>query len=245
MQYKQEFYKDKVLGIQQPFFFPYLEYFALIAATDYWIVFDTPQYVKLSWYNRNVILDPIKGTKYITVPVKKYKFGTPINKVNVFNELPWNKKILSQLGTYKKSAPYYHQVVDFMGHALNPGYKNLSELNIHTMSETCKYIGIPFQYEVFSKMDLKVDKVRSSGDWGKVIVKAVGSKKYINAFTGQKFINKEDYHAEGIAVKFLKYTYTPYDQGENPFHPGLSIIDVMMFNSPEVIREMLQNFELV
>jgi hypothetical protein len=191
------------------------------------------------------VLDPAKGTKYITVPVQKNKFGTPINKVKIFQEKPWNEKILSQLGTYKKTAPYYPQVIDFLRGILDQGFENLSDLNTQTISETCKYIGIPFKHEIFSTMNLKVDEVDGPGDWGKVIVKALGSKKYINAFTGQKFIDKEDYKSEGIDAKFLKYSFTPYKQPCKLFKPGLSIIDVMMFNHPEEIREMLKNYELV
>ena len=46
------------LGIMQPYFFPYIGYFSLIANTDLWVVFDTPQYTRKSWMNRNRILHP-------------------------------------------------------------------------------------------------------------------------------------------------------------------------------------------
>jgi hypothetical protein len=240
-----DFFADKVLGIQQPFFFPYLEYFALIAATDHWVVFDTPQYVKLAWVNRNKVLDSPKGTKYITVPVHKHKFNLPTNQVRIFEKQPWNKKIIAQLGTYKKIAPNYHKVINFLKHALNPDFVYLSELNIHTLSETCKYLGISFNFDVYSKMDIKVEKVNGPGDWGLGITKAMGYANYLNAFTGQKFIDKKRYQENGVDVKFLKFNFKPYHQRGNTFEPGLSIIDVMMFNSPEEIREMLNNYQLV
>jgi hypothetical protein len=34
------------LGIMQPYFFPYLGHFALIAAVDEWVVFDVTQYTR-------------------------------------------------------------------------------------------------------------------------------------------------------------------------------------------------------
>ena len=46
------------LGIMQPYFFPYLGHFALIAAVDEWVVFDIPQYTRKSWINRNRVLHP-------------------------------------------------------------------------------------------------------------------------------------------------------------------------------------------
>ena len=36
-----------------------------------------------------------------------------------------------------------------------------------------------------------------------------------------------------------------YPQFKNEFVPNLSIIDVMMFNSPENIRRLLSSYELV
>ena len=45
-----------ILGIMQPYFFPYIGYFDLINRTDRWIVFDTAQYIRHGWINRNRIL---------------------------------------------------------------------------------------------------------------------------------------------------------------------------------------------
>ena len=43
------------VGIMQPYFFPYIGYFQLIANTDQFIFFDIVQYNKRSWMNRNRI----------------------------------------------------------------------------------------------------------------------------------------------------------------------------------------------
>jgi hypothetical protein len=44
----------------------------------------------------------------------------------------------------------------------------------------------------------------------------------------------------GIELQFLKPTLTSYDQGRADFISGLSIIDVMMWNSPAEIADMLK-----
>ena len=51
----------------------------------------------------------------------------------------------------------------------------------------------------------------------------------------------------GIDLKFQKVNVQPYPQRRGPenIEIGLSIIDVMMFNSPEEIKEMLNNYELI
>lgn len=240
-----DFFKNKILGIQQPFFFPYLEYFALIFATDYWIVFDTPQFVKRAWFNRNRILDLKKGPKYITVPVHKHALTESTNKVKIHSEKAWNNKIISQLEGYKSKAPYYTEVIDFLNETLKPDFEYLSELNTYALEKTCKFLGVDFKYEVYSKMDLNLSHVNGPDEWGLRITKAMGASKFINALTGQKFIDRKKYQENGVDIKFLKYYFEPYKQLGKPFEPGLSVIDAMMFNSPEEIREMLNNYQLV
>ena len=57
------------LGMMQPYFFPYLGYYSLIAATDHWVVFDTAQYIRRGWVNRNRVLSTgSDGWKYAENP---------------------------------------------------------------------------------------------------------------------------------------------------------------------------------
>lgn len=238
-------YSDKTLGIQQPFFFPYLEYFALIAATDYWIVFDTPQFVNRAWVNRNRILNPGNGSTYITVPVHKHRLNTPTNEIRIHTGISWKTRIIAQLGIYKKYAPNYSEVIDFIKAVLNPNFEYLSDLNVHALKETCSYLGVDFRHEIFSKMNLEMEAVHGPDEWGLNICKAMGVKKTVNAFTGQKFINRNKYSDNGVELKFFKFEFEPYDQRVKDFEPALSVIDAMMFNSPSEIRRMLSNFQLV
>lgn len=55
------------VGIMQPYFFPYLGYFQLMASVDTWVFFDDIQFVNKGWVNRNRILhpDPAKGWQYM------------------------------------------------------------------------------------------------------------------------------------------------------------------------------------
>jgi hypothetical protein len=42
---------------------------------------------------------------------------------------------------------------------------------------------------------------------------------------------------------YIKPILSEYNQRRDIFEPGLSIVDVMMFNSPEEINQMLDNYE--
>ena len=126
-----------------------------------------------------------------------------------------------------------------------PEFEYLVDLNIHSLELTCDFLGIDFNYRVLSKMNLDTGIVNSPDEWALNICKASGFNRYINAYTGQKFIDKKKFSQHGVDVKFLEYEFKPYHQMGNSFEPGLSVIDVIMFNSPSEIRRMLLNYELV
>lgn len=56
------------IGIMQPYFFPYIGYFALIKAVDKFVLYDDVAYIKNGWINRNRIKVG-NNDNYVTVPV--------------------------------------------------------------------------------------------------------------------------------------------------------------------------------
>lgn len=69
--------------------------------------------------------------------------------------------------------------------------------------------------------------------------------EYLNAIGGQEIYDKNEFAMNGIKLNFLKTNFKEYKQLKNEFIAGLSIIDIMMFNSKENVKEMLNDFELV
>ena len=90
------------VGIMQPYFFPYLGYYSLIAHTDQFILFDGVQFMRHGWIERNRILKPNEGWQYVAAPLEKFPFGTKIRHVKVRQAEDWKGKLLRQLEHYKK-----------------------------------------------------------------------------------------------------------------------------------------------
>jgi WbqC-like protein family len=67
------------LAIMQPYFFPYIGYFQLIAAVDVFVVYDDVQFIKNGWINRNRILLN-KSASWITLPVERGHLQDNINQ---------------------------------------------------------------------------------------------------------------------------------------------------------------------
>jgi len=71
-----------------------------------------------------------------------------------------------------------------------------------------------------------------------------GATLYINAFGGHELYSREAFASHGIALRFLRSRLPPYRQFNHHFVPGLSFLDILMFNPPEDIRLMLREFDL-
>lgn len=232
----------KLAGMQ-PYFFPYLGYFGLIRHSDIFIIADNVQYIERGWIRRNRILSPMEGWQYIGVPLLKCSHTASIAEMRINDGEPWRERILRQVQHYSKKAPYYNEVIRFLEQTLTLETDSISELNVHLLDQTCRYIGIPFNAEVFSQMNVAVKKANAPDEWALNTCKALGAHTYINPPGGMEFYDPGKYALAGIELEFLKVNCRPYDQRNGVFEEGLSILDVMMFNTPVQIQAMLDDYD--
>jgi hypothetical protein len=77
------------------------------------------------------------------------------------------------------------------------------------------------------------------------ICKKEEASHYINSKGGIELYSKNDFREQDTILHFISPKPTKYKQFKNSFVPWLSIIDVLMFNSPPQVREMLDKYELL
>lgn len=233
------------LSIMQPYFLPYIGYFSMIKNTNKFIAFDTVQFIKHGWIERNRILKQYGGWGYVAVPLLKHPFTSPIMDVKIDNTQDWRNKILSQVFHYKKIAPFYYKTVKVLEDALDIETDSITELDVHVLDVICRYLEIPFNCEIFSKMNLQIDDVNAPDEWALNICKSMENvDEYWNAIGGKEFFSKEKYQQENISLKFIKHNLPHYSQQGNGFIEGLSILDVLMFNDVKATNQMIQEFSL-
>lgn len=235
------------IAIMQPYFFPYLGYFSLIKNTDEFILFDTVQFIRHGWIERNRVLAQNEGWIYIKVPlIKNRGRETLIKDIQVNNSQVWKSKILAQLTHYKKKAPYYQEVIALLNETFKYEIDDIVNLNKICLEKTCLYLGFEPKIEVFSEMNLEIEEVKEPDEWALNICNALGDvNEYWNPPGGESFFDASKYKQSNIKLKFQHVELEKYNQKRNEFEKGLSILDVMMFNSPEEILVMLDNYKLV
>lgn len=236
----------KKVAIMQPYFFPYLGYFSLIKHTDEFILFDTVQFIRHGWIERNRLLKERGGWLYIKVPLIKHNRDALIKDVLIDNSQNWQGTILAQLQAYRKSAPYYRKVRELLEDVLSRKYEDVVSLDKATLEAVCIYLGIDTPMPLFSKMGLDIEEATAPDEWALNICRALGDvSEYWNPLGGQEFFDRSKYTKAGIELKFQKVHLREYNQQRTPFESGLSVLDVMMFNDPKEINNMLDDFSLL
>ena len=94
-------------------------------------------------------------------------------------------------------------------------------------------------------MNLDILPPTAPDEWAlNICLKTPGTTEYWNPIGGVDLFNKEKYIKNNIGLYFLEHHLPQYRQRRSSFEPGLSIIDVMMFNDVECIQNMLDDFTL-
>lgn len=229
------------LGIMQPYFFPYAGYFDLVLKSDLWIVFDVVKYRPKTWMNRNRILDQNSGWQYISVPVNR-KSGALISEITLAEFDHASRKIVKQLETYRGHAPFFEAVSALVQGAFARFGKSglLRDLNVLCLEETCQYLGIPFDHLNCSELGVDFSGVDHAGAWAREISKQLKATAYLNPPGGVEIFRPAEWTTLGITLEFTGMPDLTYPVGK-PFEflPNASILDVMMWCSPDDIRAHL------
>jgi hypothetical protein len=230
------------IAIMQPYIFPYIGYFQLINAVDKFIIYDDVNFINKGWINRNNILVGGKPLLF-TIPLKDASQNKLINEVAVLKTEAWQKKLLKTVQQSYQKAPYYGKVFVLIEEIVNLDVETIYQLTFEALKRTCNY------------MEIKTEIVPSSTIYQNThlkgqerildICKQEKADHYINPIGGMELYDKEKFEKEGIKLDFIKSVSSPYTQFKNAFVPWLSIIDVLMFNDPEQIREQLKAYELI
>lgn len=231
------------IAVMQPYLFPYIGYFQLIQDVDKFVVYDDVQYIKGGWINRNKIL--VNHQEYMfTFSVQEAEMKAKINERFLSTKFLYEKdKFIKTIIQNYKKAPYFEDSFNLILEILTTEERNLSAFIYRSIQKINVYLGI--DTEVIRSSILPYTNFLSKEEKLIDIVKRLNGNIYINSIGGIKLYSKENFKREGIDIYFLNPKPLLYFQYQEPFIPNLSVIDALMFNSKEELRELLKNYELV
>jgi WbqC-like protein family len=229
------------LGIMQPYFLPYIGYWQLLAAVDRLVVYDNIQYTKQGWINRNRFLRN-GADAFFTVPLKKASASLNVADRFIADDFD-PAALLNPLASAYRTAPFFTTVFPIVEAILTAAPRNLFEYLLHGLVTTAAFLEIRTPIVVSSAV--AIDHGLKAEHKVLALCRALGATRYVNAIGGRELYSVPAFAEHGIDLKFIQSRPIAYRQYDDPFVPGLSIVDVLMFNSKDAVRAMLGAYDLV
>jgi hypothetical protein len=234
--------RGRRVAVMQPYLLPYIGYFQLMAAVDRFVLFDDVNYIQRGWINRNRIL--LEGQPHrFTLPLRDASQNRLINEIERVDDPAWGQRLLRTLHQAYARAPRYRSVSPLLERTLFHPALRLADYLRYSLEAVHAYLG------------LRCELVPSSSIYGNSALKGQarildicsqeGASGYVNAIGGMTLYATADFDARGISLRFLQPRLTCYPQWGAPHLPWLSIVDVMMFNSPAELRVLLTEADLL
>jgi len=226
----------------QPYFFPYIGYFQLIAAVNLFIVYDNIQYTKNGWINRNRLLRNCEAAMF-SLPLKRASDYLDVRDRELAADFKRDKLLNQIKGAYQR-APQFAQVFPLIERVVRCDERNLFRFLHHSIGAVCGFLSIGTEIRVSS--GIAIDHALTKQNKVIELCRAVGASTYVNASGGVDLYSKEDFHAHGMQLRFIQSKPFEYGQFGDCFVPQLSIIDVLMFNPVDAVRDRIASgYELI
>ena len=226
---------NMILAGDQPDYLPYLGFFHKILNCNKYIIVDHVQFSKKSFQNRNRILSK-NGEIMLTVPVlTKGKFNQSIASVEIDNKIDWQKKHMKTIFLNYHKSEFYDDYKDFFENIYSQKWNKLIELNEFIIRYICKKLEIDIPF--FRSSDYYFD-----GKKTKLLVqmcKIFGCDIYLSGEGGRNYVDLELFKENKLTNYFTNFIHPCYKQLSKPFHPRMSIIDLILNNDIQSSRKIL------
>jgi hypothetical protein len=206
------------------------------------VVYDNIKYVKSGWINRNRMLRNGEPVTF-SLPLKGASDRLDVRDREIASDFGPHKLLNQIKGAYGQ-APQFGPVFPLIERIVRCEDTNLFRFLHQSIRALCEFLGIGTEIRVSS--GIGIDHSLKKQDKVLALCRALGAVSYVNAIGGMELYSPEDFRREGIELKFVRSRPFEYPQLGAAFVPFLSIIDVLMFNPTEAVRDcVFGNYELI
>lgn len=232
------------VAVHQPNLLPWLGFFAKVAQSDVLIVLDDVQFTKGGFTNRVRYRKRDGTVDWLTAPVT-HDYPARIDRVH-FPARGTIDAVCDLLYVAyhdaKHSAPILGDVIDTLLRASNATSGNLSATNFASATVLAKWLGLGARFErrhVMTASQLRREVV--PGVEGLIgLVRAIGGTTYIAGAGASSYDDPAKWAEAKIAYRPAKFEHPVYTHGRGEFVPGLTALDVLMWNGFEAATQMLE-----
>ena len=227
----------------QPYFLPYIGYFQLINSVDTFVIYDSVNFIKKGWINRNNFLIE-NYPKLISIPLEGASQNKLINTINVKKEKDYKKVLNSIESNYSKSFNFGEYFPSFKNIFNKPGQCSISTFNFDLMNWAIQNMNVKTEF-IFSS-NLNINHDLKGQDKIIEICKKLNASTYVNLPGGKVLYEEKIFLQENINLKFLESGSHEYSHVKTKqFYSNLSFFDILMNVDNHHLKKSLNNYKLV
>ena len=240
---------NKIIGILQPVYLPWLGYFEQMVYVDQFVIMDDVQYTKRDWRNRNQV-KTASGAKWLTVPTVSNSRNAIIKTIDINYEEDWVKRHLRSIEVNYRKCPFFEPLFGEIKYILESKPKKLLELDVLLIKVLCKYLEIETPIEYSSIVPQAAERIIDNEQilpqqMDKKNLRILEICRHFKAnllYDGKSaasFIDVEFFRKKGIEVVFQDYKHPTYRQLFGEFISHQSAIDLIMntgTEAPAILR---------
>lgn len=223
----------KTVAITQSNYIPWKGYFDMISRCDVFVLYDTAQYTRRDWRNRNIIKTP-NGLKWLTIPVKvKGQFYQSIQETKV-SDKNWAVNHWKTLEFSYKKAPFFDRYAPLISELyLGCDLELLSDINLRFLKGICDILNIQTEFCFSSDFEVRGGKTEKLVN----LCDDIGAEKYITGPAALGYIQEELFMESGVELVWMDYSnYREYPQLNGQFEHAVSIIDLIFNTGPRALE---------
>lgn len=229
------------IAVMQPYFLPYLGYFQLIASVDKFVILDDVHYINRGWINRNRIPNG-DSTRWLTLPLRDASQNRLICDLDILPDDGWKAKMQRAVSACYSKAPERLAIMSLMDQWLQQATGNLSAFLARTLADITGHCGI-FTEIVHSSRIYPKGSLSGQQRILDICVRE-GASIYVNPPGGIDLYDPSLFAAVGLELRFLKPQLTNLGIRSSGLDgPVLSILDLMMFNTPDALHKAVYTFD--
>lgn len=218
------------VSIQQPEHAPWLGFFYKMSLCDTTVMFDTVQFKKRYFDNRNRILST-HGEQWLTVPVlSKGRYTQNICDVQICNDTNWRRKYLASIEHSYIRAPFFTKLFPELKVIIQSDFNFLADLNLEIIRWCARSLGIETNIVLASQLGTFSSH---STQLLLEICQAVDAQDYLCGKSGPDYMDLELFSKAGIAVEVVNYQPREYPQHLPGFVGYLSVFDLLFQHGPQ------------
>lgn len=229
------------ISIMQPGYLPWLGWFERVIKSDCVVIFDTAQYVRQDFMNRNRIRHGDEW-KWLSLPVLAHDYPD-IRDVLVDNREYWVEAHCGLLRhCYQQTKWFLDLERDLFRILRSTMLDRLVWLQMEIIRLHCSWLGITPNFIMASALECERKVPRNKGTLRLLdICLEMGALTYYTGDASRGYLEESAFAEHDIIVEWQNWTNPVYPQIGNGFMPQMCALDLLMNVGTYYARDLLAN----